>query len=314
MAEKPKEFVVAIFALSLFILPQQLRAMIFDYSCTAEAVAEVGWHDYYGRYWDAVTDSDEGTNRRCFASAYWDKLQSHDEVGISISAEALTEPNKVILSSTFDGSYRFDVGWDLMDYFAQDANSTIEGRLKVTEFALGAPCRLKVDISFPQFTWTGFWAWQVYIESATDDFLAGLDPRLRGDRLAPAKAGVGPYGSLSGAVDAYAGEEIYVFLNNAGGGYADHKIGDALGYGELTINVALSAVPHLADLNADGRVDFRDFALFSAQWTRQGCQDPATNWCSQADLDQTSQVDCNDLSLFADYWLASPDPEVIRLH
>jgi len=155
-----------------------------------------------------------------------------------------------------------------------------------------------VDISFPQLTWTGLRAWQVYIESSTDDFLAGLDD-------------LGPYGSLSGAVDAYASEEIYVFLVNMAGGYADHKLGDALGYGELTINVALSAIPHLADLSADGRVDFQDFARFSAHWCQRGCEDPNTNWCSQADLDQSGQVDANDLSLFTQYWLLSPDPNNI---
>jgi hypothetical protein len=219
-------------------------------------------------------------------------------VGISALASASIEPNEVILATRVAGSYKFDVGWELMDYFYQDANSTIEGWVQITEFPIGAPCRLRIDISFPEATWTGLWAWQVYIESSLDYFIAGRDE-------------LGDYGSLSSTMDAYAGEQIYAFLGIAGRGYADHEIGDALGYGTLTIKAALTAIRHLADLNSDGRIDFHDFALLSSQWRRQGCKDANTSWCRWADLDESGEVDANDLDLFTRYWLFPPDPNQI---
>jgi len=297
MTQGCKPFSVIMLALWLYTGVHQVCAMTLDYTTNASALAGACWYD---PFWGYVCPDDfkqgENTNGRSYASAYYE-IQFGGEARISSSTDASTEPNGVILSSTIQGSYDLDIGWEaeLIDAFYQDANSTVQGQLKITEFPLGAPCRLKVDISFPQLTWSGGWAWEVYIESSADVFLAGLDK-------------LGPYGSLSGAVNAVAGEEIYVFLNNAGGGYADHNFGEALGYGELTINVALSAIPHLADLSSDGRVDFHDFALFSAQWYGQGCEDPDADWCSQADLDQSGQVDANDLSLFTRYWLLSPDP------
>lgn len=301
MAKGCKPFGVIMFALLLHTGVHQVCAMTLDYTTNANALVDVCWYDFYFGY-VCLPDAraSEGDNGPSHASAYRE-IQFGGEARISASADASTEPNRVILSSTLRGSYELDVGWEaeLIDAFYQDANSTVQGRLKITEFPLGAPCRLKVDVSFPQLTWTGGWAWQAYIESSSDYFLAGLDK-------------LGPYGSLSGTVNAYAGEEIHIFLSNAGGGYADHKVGDILGYGELTLNVALSAIPHLADLSSDGRVDFQDFALFSAQWHAQGCEDPSTQRCRQADLDQSGQVDPNDLSLFTQYWLLLPDPNNVR--
>jgi len=258
----------------------------------------VGWHDYYGYYWDADFDFARDTNSQSYASAYYDKIQYMGNVGISALSSASIEPNEVILATRVAGSYKFDVGWELMDYFYQDANSTIEGWVQVTEFPVGTACRLRIDISLPESTWTGLWAWQVYIESSLDYFIAGRDE-------------LGDYGFLSGTIDAYAGEQIYVFLGIAGRGYADHEIGDALGYGTLTINATLAAAPHLADLNSDGRVDFHDFALLSLQWRRQACEDANTSWCRWADLDQNGGVDANDLDLFTQYWLLRPDPNQI---
>ena len=290
-----KTLLSILFALSLSVPLQTVDALTLDYATTAQALAEVGWHDYYGYYWDSEFDSAQDINDQSYASAFYDRIQYMGNVGISTLAATSTKPNEVIVSARVAGSYKFDVGWELMDYFYQDANSTIEGWLQITEFAIGAPCRLRIDISFPEAAWTGLWAWQVYIESSLDYFIAGRDE-------------LGDYGFLSGTIDAYAGEQIYVFLGIAGRGYADHEIGDALGYGTLTIDAALTSVPHLADLNSDGRVDFHDFALVSSQWRRQGCEDANTSWCPWADLNQSGEVDANDLGLFTQYWLLPPDP------
>ena len=293
--QRCKTVLSVVFALILSGPTQSFCALTANYGTTAHALAEVGWHDYYGYYWDSDIDSAQETNNQSYASAYYDRIQYMGDVGISALASASIEPNEVILATRVAGSYKFDVGWDLMDYFYQDANSTIEGWVQITEFPIGAPCRLRIDISFPEATWTGLWAWQVYIESSLDYFLAGRDE-------------LGDYGLLSGTIDAYAGEQIYVFSGIAGRGYADHEVGDALGYGTLTINAALAGIPHLADLNSDGRVDFRDFALLSSQWWRQGCEDANKSWCRGADLNQSGEVDASDLDLFTRYWLLPPDP------
>jgi hypothetical protein len=308
MTQHLRLFGVIIFALLLPTGLHQVYAMTLDYTTSTDALAGACWYDpFWGYVCPGDSEHDENTSAASSASAYYE-IQFGGEARISASTNASTEPNQVILSSTLQGSYDLDIGWEaeLIDAFYQDANSTVEGWLKITEFGLpgsgalplGAPCRLKVDISFPLLTWTGGYAWQAYIESSSDYFLAGLDE-------------LGRYGSLSGTVDAHAGEEIYFFLGNAGWGYADHEIGEALGYGTVSINVALAAIPHVADLSADGCIDFEDFALLSSQWRYQGCEDPDADWCRRADLDQSGQVDPNDLDLFADYWLLPDDPNLL---
>ncbi|MHC4426410.1 MAG: hypothetical protein ACYSYV_09960 [Planctomycetota bacterium] len=293
-----KAFLMVVFVLLGSVLPGPVHALTFDYLTAAEALAEVGWYDYFGLIVDADYDYNEATNARSYATAFYDEILFMGEVGISALAGASIEPNDVILSTKVAGSYEFDVGWVLMEYFYQDANSTVEGQLRISEFPIGAPCRLRVNISFPDNTWTGLRAWQLYLESSSDYFLAGRDE-------------LGDYGLLSGTIDAYAGEPIYVLLDIAGGGYADHDIGDALGYGTLTINAALTAAPHLADLSSDGWINFEDFALFSSHWHEQGCEDPNTGWCQQADFDHSGNVDANDVDLFTGYWLSFLDPNQI---
>ena len=105
---------------------------------------------------------------------------------------------------------------------------------------VGVRCRLQINISFPNETWNGLLLWQLYIESSSDYFVASRDE-------------LGYYGGRSGTIDAFVGEEIYVFLGFAGGGYADHYT-EALESGKLTINASLTAIPHMADLTTDGRI------------------------------------------------------------
>jgi hypothetical protein len=57
----------------------------------------------------------------------------------------------------------------------------------------------------------------------------------------------------------------------------------------------------IADLNVDGRVNLKDFAIIASHWREVGCADP--NWCDGADLNKEGNVDTNDLILFLSYWL-----------
>ena len=294
-----KAFIVVVSILLLSVLLQPVHALTFDYHTTAKALAEVGWYDYFGLLAASDYDTKEATNARSYATAYYDEIQFMGDVGISALADATVEPNEVVLSAEVSGSYEFDIGWEFMEYFYQDANGTVEGLLRIAEFPTGAPCRLQIDISFPNETWNGLWAWQLYIESSSDYFVAGRDE-------------LGDYGGRSGTLDTYAGEEIYVFLGFAARGYADHYT-EALGYGKLTINTTLKAIPHIADLTNDGWIDFKDFALFSSHWRQQGCENPNTNWCGRADLDHSGIVDANDLELFTQYWLSFSEPNQIEL-
>ena len=207
------------------------------------------------------------------------------------------DKNEINLLNRINGSYEFDIGWDLMEYFYQDANSTIEGWLKVDEFPIGAPCLLQVDISFPNDNWTGGSLWEFYMESSLDSLFGSSDT-------------LGDYDSLSGTIHAFAGEPIYAFLGIAGRGYADHNIGDFLGFGTFSVNAALKVIPHPLDFNADGWINFMDFALFSLNWN-QSCESN-TGPCRESDFDRSGIVDVNDLKIFTQYWLLSSDPNHIQ--
>ncbi len=288
-----KTSLLVIFTLYLSALYQPVGALTFEYNTTAEALAEVGWHDYYGYYSDDDYDINESTNNQSYASAYWDKVQYAGEIGISTLASVSVDPNELILSTTFNGSYRFEAGSDLLDYFLQSSYCDIEGTLQTTEFPIGTPCALKVKVSFPKATWTSDYMWQLYMASSSDLFTCGRD--IDGD-----------YSSLFGFLTAYAGEQIYIYLGHTSLGYADHQIGDNLGYGTLTINVTLTVSQHIADLNSDGCVNFYDFAMLCSQWLKKDCDEPLSDQCIKADLNQNGKVDINDLDLFTKYWLLLP--------
>jgi len=266
-----------------------------NYVTEAEALAEVGWHDAYGYYTDSDYGYDSVVNGQCQARAYYDEIEYAGMVSFTAFSDIWIQPRQVTLWGTTGGAYKFDFGWPLMDYFYQEGYCTVEGLVEVNKFPTGAPCQVQIDVSFPENTWTGSWRWQVYVESSSDYFLAGWD----GDVF---------YDVLSGTVDAYAGEQIYVFLGNAGQGYADHDIGDYLGRGLVAVIAAVEGIGHVVDLNADGLVNFEDFGHFSMHWQEQDCDDPTTNWCGGTDLDQSSQVDVKDLGIFADYWLRLREP------
>lgn len=295
--QNKKAFFWVISVLLIVFASEPVRSVTLEYSTTAEALAEVGFYEIFGFVVDVDHDSDEAVNARAFASANYDKIQFMGEVAISAWAQATVEPNEINLLNRINGWYGFDIGWDFMEYFYQDANGIIEGLLQVDEFPVGAPCRLQVDISFPNDNWTGGSLWQFYMESSQESFLAGRDAD-------------GEYGSLSGTINTFAGEPVYIFLGIAGRGYADHNIGDHLGFGTFSVNTALKAIPHPFDFNADGWINFVDFALFSLNW-KQRCESN-TGPCQESDFDRSGMVDANDLEIFTQYWLLFSDPNQIQ--
>jgi len=283
-----KVFFVAIFASCLFSLPRPASAVTLNYNSRAVAVFMEHYDDFYGfpDVWTFDIGVDGDTNKPSIASP-------EEHTNISASAGAVSEPNKVTVFGSFTGLYELPMCIPEMscpDELYVDVNGTIEGWLQVTEFPAGTPCAVEVNILFPKTTWTGWWEWQIYIESSLDCFLAGRDR-------------FGDYGPLLGTITAYAGEPIYVFFAATG-----NSGGSSSGGGTRAINVVLTPAPHPADFCRDGSINFPDLAVFSSQWLRQDCADPDTNWCQKADFDRSGQVDVNDLSLFARYWLLRPDP------
>jgi hypothetical protein len=276
----------------LSFLSRPVPAVTLNYNSRAQAVFGEHYGDYLGfpDVWMFSWDVDKDANNPSIASIYQDRHNN-----ISTSASAAGEPNKVTLFGSFAGAYELSMCIPEMpcpDNIYIDANGTIEGWIQVTEFPAGTPCALQVNVSFPQATWTELWAWQVYIESSLDCFLAGRN-------------NFGDYGHLSGTITAYAGEQVYVFFAITGSG------GGSDGGGSRTVNVVLTPIPHPADFCRDGSINFRDLAVFSSQWLQQNCTDPNTSWCQKADLDRSGKVDASDMELFAGYWLLHPDPNLV---
>ena len=226
-----KAFLLLVPILLSSILSQSARALTFDYGTKAQAYVETVVYGYLGE--DVIPDyqAKEANNAQSYAEAYFEEpVFSEDIVETSALAKASTEPNNVVLSAEVTGSYELGMAWEaeFIESFYQDANSTIEGMLRVDEFPIGTPCSLQIDISFPNESWNGYgWIWQLYIESSSGYFIAGRDE-------------LGDYGARSGALDAYAGEEIYVFFGLRSIGYAEYGF-ESLGDGNLTINATLSA-------------------------------------------------------------------------
>jgi len=60
-------------------------------------------------------------------------------------------------------------------------------------------------------------------------------------------------------------------------------------------------VTTVADIDADGGVNFQDFARLASQWLETNCAYP--DLCGQADLDWDTKVGIEDLVTFTDHWL-----------
>jgi hypothetical protein len=62
------------------------------------------------------------------------------------------------------------------------------------------------------------------------------------------------------------------------------------------------------DLEPDGDVDFKDFALWTCRWLDESC-DWQDNYCEGADLNKNGSVDATDLDRLATQWLNQTEPE-----
>ena len=129
-----KVFIAAVSILLLSFLHQPVRALTFDYHTIANAMAQVGWYDsYFGLVAAYDFQPKDADNARSYAPSYFDDemVLMGDHVAISALVDASVEPNEVVLSAEVTGSYEFDIGWYLMEYFQQDANGTVEGLLRI---------------------------------------------------------------------------------------------------------------------------------------------------------------------------------------
>ncbi|MHC4436370.1 MAG: hypothetical protein ACYS3S_03340, partial [Planctomycetota bacterium] len=231
--QSSKALIVTVSILLMSVLYQPVWAITFDYNTKAQAYVEVVVYGYLGEQIIPDYQPKEANNARSYAEANFEEPTfEEDIVETSALAEASVEPNEVVLSAEATGSYEFGLAWEaeFIKSFYQDANSTTKGLLQIDEFPAGTPCSLQIDISFPNENWNGLLFWQLYIESSSDYFIAGRDLEI------------GDYGPRSGTLDAFAGEEVYVFLGFTALGLADQDQGiEALGNGKLTINATLTA-------------------------------------------------------------------------
>ena len=83
-------------------------------------------------------------------------------------------------------------------------------------------------------------------------------------------------------------------------GYPDVLIG--AGDGQIHL---YRGIPTPGDIDADGDVDFTDFALFAAYWHQSDC-----GQCGGADLTNDGKVDIDDLSRFTSNWLTSIESHI----
>jgi 4-alpha-glucanotransferase len=76
---------------------------------------------------------------------------------------------------------------------------------------------------------------------------------------------------------------------------------------DLTIELTVSSlngvilVNSAGDLNSDGNVDNRDFAVWAARWRSDSCAGP--DWCDGCDLNKDGIVNIQDLSQWVQMWL-----------
>jgi len=269
---------------------------VLDYSTTAKALAEGGWIGPFGEINALpVADSKEMAGGRSYAEAYWHEFQYGGKLDINIAASAKTDPNLIVLTTDLSGSFRSEAGTPLFTYFYQQAQGTVEGFVTIDEFPPGTPCSLRFEVNWPQDTWTGDYYWRLEMASYVELAECGYDVN-------------GPYGPRRGQITAVAGEPVYVLLGTLGEGLYEIGGANALGVGRIQLDVNLTVTPHIADLNADGFVNFKDFAVFDRPWHHSDPNSAEATQHDAADFNDSGMVDIGDLQWLAYYWLLSPRP------
>jgi cyclophilin family peptidyl-prolyl cis-trans isomerase len=72
---------------------------------------------------------------------------------------------------------------------------------------------------------------------------------------------------------------------------------------EISYAYVLScSLSYCSDLNADGKVNFEDFAILASHWVDDDCNS-ANNFCGGADFNYNGSANANDLVMFLDNWL-----------
>jgi hypothetical protein len=274
------------------------NAMTLDYATGAAALAEVGWWDYWqGNVFLPVEDGRQADNASSQAHAYWNfaEMASAGKIDIGIAASAKNEPNQIVLTTKVSGSYKMGSDWTEINYFYQVSQGYVDGWLQIDELPAGTPCSLHLEATWPQDTWTGEYYWHFEAASDVDWMQCGYDPN-------------GPYGPRSGSITAFAGEPVYVYLATRGGGYAEPGGPFSLGRGDIQLDLVLTVRRHIADLKADGIINFEDFAVFAHQWRKIDPPPDQTAEWTAADFDGSGTVDANDLGYLTYWWLLSPRP------
>jgi len=74
------------------------------------------------------------------------------------------------------------------------------------------------------------------------------------------------------------------------------------------VMVVIPEANSAADINGDGTVDYKDFAIMAKYWL-ESC-DPSNNYCEAADLYISNFIDTDDLSILSENWLESNHPYI----
>jgi len=132
----------------------------------------------------------------------------------------------------------------------------------------------------PSFVQPGYWDANGTPENPDDDFWVAGDYHLLTDSPC-IDTGDPSYVADANAIDLDGNPRVI-------GGYIDMGAYE-YAYGELS------------DLNDDGIVNFRDYAILVYHWLDDACSEPDS--CEGSDIDRSGRVDFGDLAIFCENWL-----------
>ncbi len=108
----------------------------------------------------------------------------------------------------------------------------------------------------------------------------------------------GTHGNFLAPITPRVGMSYDVSTNTAY--YMDGAVDEVKIYNEALTASQVAAMANIADLNADGSVDYGDLAHIGVNW-QKGCGLP--DWCGGSDFDRDGIVDVGDLAVLAAHWL-----------
>lgn len=187
-----------------------------------------------------------------------------------------------------NGTYSFaltDIGTNKVRYESMEAG--FAAQLVIMTAVNNAPNFNGTTFSKPYGT-----AGSAYSGSIADEAYDLEDDELTFSKeLGPGWLGVAANGDLSGTPGGGdMGANVFVVRVEDPSG----------GFDESTMNISVHGSP---DINADGDINYGDFAIISAYFVG-GCVGPG--WCGGADLNVSGSVDPNDVKTLAESWLGLP--------